>query len=378
MKTKEMVHYLYMIVCGYLLILFPQQNLWLGDCYTTRALYESYPFLKLLSSPDGYFFISPIPAILGYMIGWFQLSYLFGIVYFIYAYKFYRIDPKYLILFSLPIIQQFAGYYEIYAPVYAFTLAGFYYWVKEDIGKLSLFTMLAFFGHFVIAAPLICLWGLTMLNERRYFTLSIAALCVLGYIGWSSYVFPSREVPLVAFSGEYWLFSWLHILEFVAIIVLSNIWGLFNLSRFKFEGFHIINKGMWQAFCKKKYHLFLTALFASFITFIIMPHMGMFKDWDLMSMATIPVAIFLLHNMNKINWKALVVGGLLTVSWILFNSREQPEVMLRYMKAMPQYTYDFRDGHILKITKFIWVNEMSNYEAAKELQENADRKKGKS
>lgn len=335
------------LISALLILFLPSRNLWMGDGHNWLGFFIENPDWKLMALNRGggtglYF----IPMIIYKLFG-FGTAYFFGLIYFGYALLLSRIDRKYLLLFCLPIIQIYAGYIEIYAGVYALSVATYYYYLTDR--RLSFVTagVLTFFCHIVIGLPILLLVCGQLLRKREFLAAGSILSMAAAHMFMISKIF-QRESAFFSLDGYYSIFSPAHLLELTLLFVGLFLWIALN----------------WERPTRtNKLELYLAALASLGLTFIIIPHIGMFRDWDLMSMSLLPVTFLYLVSIKRIrNW-VMIFLLTLSASWLSFNHANPKETMLSYMMIAPQFSPAFFGGNQLIKTIAIYNNRLKDHAA---------------
>lgn len=324
-------------ICVAAVVLLPCRNLWMGDGYTVRSLVQTATMFDIITIRDGGFFISPIPW-LGLKAMGIGFAYLCGAVYFASVWAMSRRDAKWLILACLPIIQVFAGYWEIYAPVYAMTAVTFYCIITERYNALPLVACLLMLCHFVVAWPVACLVGLYLYHKRQPVGVAVIVIC-FAYVVFVVATFTRPAIGFASMFGYYGALSSAHLIEIVCLFAALFAWAVCVKSR-----------PVWWTL--------VPATGAALMTCVIVPHLGMFRDWDLMSLCLLPVAFAIIYGAKTVPFKSYVIAASVTLSLIVFNADERQEIMRSYMKAAPQYSAQFMNGHVLRVTQYIYKREV--------------------
>lgn len=335
-----------------LLIIFKSENLWMGDGYTLRSYFDTISFYDNLKIDA--FWISPLSIILLY-IGNIYMTYIIGLIYMIYVFRFAQIDSKYIILSVLPIVQLFAGYMEIYALVYTMSLITFYYYRIQDGKKLWIFAYLTFFSHFVIGLPVLFFVSLNSFFFRKEMNyrivkpvigFSVMALYVMGMM-----IFFDRQQSFMPLTGDYSLFSPYHIGEMVILFGVIFLWILINEMDGNVKNVKFRDKA-----------LSLSVILSLVMTFILCPHLGIIRDWDLMSLSIIPVSMLYLFKTSRVKLESVIIMALFTIFFLWFNSSDRQDSMTKVIKDSPQYTVEFMNGKVLYATGYIAARETQNFE----------------
>lgn len=327
-----------------LIICLPSRNLWMGDGYPWLDFFTDNPEWKVMAlNLGGGSWLYFIPMIL-YKVFGFGTAYVFGLIYFVYALLLSRIDRRYLLLFCLPIIQVFAGYIEIYAGVYALSVTTYYYHITQQRLSFVVTGVLTFFCHIVVGLPILVLVSGHLLRKREYIAAGAVMSMSAAYIFMINQIF-RRESAFFALDGYYSVFSSVHLLELALLMVFLFFWTILN----------------WEKLRRvEQLEMYPAALASLGLTAIIVPHIGMFRDWDLMSMSLLPVTFLYLASVKRLRTWVLIFLLAFTTGWMSFNHSNPQETMLSYMMIAPQYSPRFFNGNQLLKTIAVYNNQLDD------------------
>ena len=298
---------IYLVIVGLMLLIFvflSSNNLLLGDGYTVRAniaggmTFSPTEPLDLLVHHLVFLLTRGEEA--GAQLSYQLCSYLLGLIFFIGLLLFVKDTEDLFLVFAaalgFAVLQFFFGYVEDYS--FAFVAAFFYLMsAGRDMEKRSLspgtviFLVLGICFHlsYLVLGPSV-IYLLWVLNRRRaaiwvisiWIALTVAIL--IAYIIWfKSIVMTDIFVPLwPKTENPYHLFSIGHLTDFAKLILLS-IPLLFAIP-FLYKFIDRVTVGFY-----------LLALVPALIFILVVdPKIGMFRDWDLMSIASAPTLAFLI------------------------------------------------------------------------------------
>lgn len=322
----------------------------MGDGYTWLTFFDELTWSNIALNPGGGLSLYFIPMVIYKLVG-FGAGYVFGLIYFFFAIRLTLIDRKYLILFCLPILQLFAGYIEIYAPVYAMSVATYYYYLQNDVIKYTVIGGLCYLCHMVIGLPVIILVSASLLRRREYLAGGVILIMVAAHIYVVSEVF-TRESALFAFSGYYSMFSSAHLTELAGLFTCLFLWMLINWQKYDGLPDPILS---------------IAVLSALGLTLIVVPHVGMLRDWDLMSISLFPVTFLYLAGVKRVRTWVLVFMLTITTGWLAFNHSDPQTAMLDYMTVAPQYSPEFYSGHQLAKTLQVYQKILEDHAAQTQL-----------
>lgn len=335
--------YLYILMLLAVAIGIMSDNLWMGDGYTIRSLFNEFSLLKMVQIPDGFFFISPIPVIMGSIMTFSTWSIILLPIYIYIISLMAGCDDKYKILYVLPVLQVFIGYTEIYAAVYLCSLVVYYLFMVGKNQEAYLMSVVAILCHSVMALPIVVFACMKALERRNWFVMTAIGVMYSSYIGFMYATF-TRDSTLFKFTGYYSMFSVEHLVELALLALFLFGWMLFNGGSRKIRTFEV------DSFA-------ISALSAIGAVFIIVPHLGVVRDWDLLSLCCFPITMWYLSYTERLGFKAMIYPILVTGSFILFNSSPRLYEMAWIMNHSPQYNAKFMGGRVKNITEFIYNKE---------------------
>ncbi len=240
-------------------------------------------------------------------------------------------------------LQFYFGYVESYTLRDLFILYFLYFAWKEINYRRVSYRPLLFFGlatlsHFSAAALLPAL----IYTFRKRLTVKVyvtaIAVVVLGFLVASSVGLGRVFVPLFTSSdNHYTLFSGQHLLDMVNLVIL--ITPAFFLACFGRKSGPHLTLGLIA--------LAGTALF----TFLVDPKLGAFRDWDLLSIFAVPMAVIVAIRAPRKSWVAAILLALIAVRvlpWLYFNSEQQAQFVKDLVFDDVHYTEKYFQGNQLK------------------------------
>jgi len=257
------------------------------------------------------------------------------------------------------IITLFTGYIETYPLLTAWLAVYLYHLLNtKRISIIVILFIIGIFLHFWFIAFLPSL--LNIINHRNKWVSArvifiISILFIIGtYI--SGQIVARNGMPLTipiingANTGGYTLFSGVHLLDFVNEIIITGpvlpILGIVLIIR------TLISK---LEFSHKQKSLLYAAVPAVLISFFIDPLMGAYRDWDLISLFTLPLMLFTSAIISSLPVERFRVSVLIpillitsvhTFGFIYLNKNENISVDKAIQVALkdPHYQGDYHEG----------------------------------
>lgn len=243
---------------------------------------------------------------------------------------------------STATIQFYFGYVESYTLVHLFTLYYAYYSIR-DLGRKKpslaplLYFLLAVASHFAAAVLLPSLVYIYRRKINIYFiAVLVLVLVAASVVAWQVNISQVFVRPWVDRFSAYSIFSKEHLVDLLNLLLL--------VSPTFFLAFGNGSKGTKVRFGVTA--LIGTALFAMLVD----PKFGAFRDWDLLSIFSLPLACLIALRAPRRYLTAVVLVAVITLRvtpWLVFNSQPQKEFVKKVVDADLHYSAQYDNGYRL-------------------------------
>lgn len=340
-KLIKIGWWLPILIVALVIFLLPTKNYWLGDQYSLSSLLEKYNTVeKLQSIEDGAYYISPLSWWCILVVGFKMWSLICGILYLGLVFYISReYGYKWLILLCLPLIQLFCSYVEVYSLSVVLMLLTYIFYKKEKIILTCISAALTILAHVVVGTSVVALiFPLLQKKKGNGFACIVCALllCPVLYLMFGGF---TRENALVPLFGQYSWFSTPHLIDMTFLFLLNFTW-LFGIRK-----------------CALSWKEGIFPVVGVTIAFLIDSHLGVVRDWDLLSVCLLPASLVLIDKMKQYNWIGAAPAIIITTLFLLFNSTNRTPEMVGIMSASPQYTIHPRAQRNIVVAGVILNNE---------------------